>query len=115
MSKLHQFFLCTLPVAVARFFSSGGAIRYIQYFRFCGWRHDFLQWALNIGDDFSTTGRNLVSFGPVTLEFTRLVCVQQSSISTLASFVTICYEAALLVQAGLATRLALRRIFCLFY
>jgi len=38
-------FLCMLPVAVARS-SSDGVTKYVMYFRFCGRRHVFTQWAL---------------------------------------------------------------------
>ena len=43
---------------------------------------------VNTGDDVATVCKNLVKFGPVTLEFTRLICVQQASISSAVSLVT---------------------------
>jgi len=48
------------------------------------------------GDDPRTSGRNLASFRLVTSEFTRLDCVQQSSISTRVCFSTIRKGATLL-------------------
>jgi len=40
-------FLCLLIVAVVRFASGGIAIRLCRaYFRFCGWRHLFILWAI---------------------------------------------------------------------
>ena len=40
------------------------------------------------GGNPSTSGRNLVSFHPVTQKFTTLECVQQASISNRVSFTT---------------------------
>jgi len=44
---------------------------------------------INSGNGSTTSGRNLVSFRSITLTFTRLYCVQQSSTSTLVSLTAI--------------------------
>jgi len=48
--------------------------------------------------------RNLVSFRPVTPEFTTLNCVQQASIGTRVSLTAFDWEAALLGTAAISTR-----------
>ena len=64
---------------------------------------------INSGDDPCIWCRNLVSFGPAYLQFTRLNYVQQVSISTRVSNNCIQQDAALLGTVAIITTQCLKK------